>query len=352
MTLDVGIIGLASFYGPAFASRAADRPDCSVVAATAGDVDDEALSSLSRPTRSAFAATYDCDIYDAIEPVLEASDVVVVATPTSRRAADVCRALTAGVPTLVAKPAADGYDGARRIAAAATEDVPVVFTTPARYDDAVMGLARRVEQGAIGDVVAVRAQIRHDRVPAAGLEANAEHAPGEAGSVYAMAVYTADALLWLAGADPEHVTATYTNRNSPHSAHPDLGTGTVRFADGTLGTMTMTYSTDCREQWGNWEVEVVGTDGIVRTGHHGYEGIHWHGGDPDDRSATAFARTTSPVLERTFDAFVETVDGSRPWNTPTPDEMAAALGLCQAWESADATGPMSFETWPPTAFDG
>jgi predicted dehydrogenase len=350
MSISIGIIGLASFYGPAYAERAAAHPDCDVVAATATDVDDEALADLGRPTRAAFAEEYDCRLCENIDEVLEAADAVVVATPTVRRPADAERALARDVPVLIAKPATGDYGAARRLAAAAEEsEATIVFTRPARYDDAVLGVAERVADDAIGDVVAVRAAIRHDRVPEAGIDANAEHAPAEAGSVYSMAVYTADALLWLADGAPERVTAAYENVNSPHSSHPDLGTATVRFDDSALGTMMMTYSTDCREAWGNWEVEVVGTDGILRTAHQGYEGLHWHAGDRDERETTAFARTTSPVLERLFDAFVQAIREDRSWNTPAPEDAVTAIGLCDAWETADASGETVFETWPPAS---
>lgn len=345
MTLSIGILGLASFYGPAYAQRAADRPDCSVAAACEPQATDAALESLGQPTQAAFADRYDCPVYDEIDPVLNAADAVVVATPTTRRVADARRALDRDIPPLVAKPAADGYDAARDLANAAV--VPVGLTTPARYDDAVMGLAERVRDGAIGDVLAVRAAIRHDRVPATGIGANAEHAPDQAGAAYAMAVYTADALLWLAPGDPIAVTAEYVNANTSHSSHPDLGTATVRFEEDTLGTATMTYSTDCREAWGNWEIEVVGTDGILRTAHQGYEGIHWDAGDFDERSAAVFGRTTSPVLDRAFDAFLKSIDGERPWNASTPAQAAAAIGLCAAWEQAAEEGRFVLDSWPP-----
>lgn len=347
MSLSIGILGLASFYGPAYANRAADRADCSVVAAYA-DATDDSLSALSRPTRATFESEYGCPVYDDVEQVLNRSDAVVVATRTTRRSDDARRALQAGVSVLCAKPAAASYADAVAVAEAAdAADVPVVFTTPARYDDAVQGLQKHLDSGAIGDVIAVRASIRHDRVPAAGIEANAEHASEEAGAAYAMAVYTADALLWLAADDPKRVTAEYNNANTPHSTHPDIGTGTVQFRDGSLGTMTMTYSTDCREAWGNWELEVVGTDGMLRTSHQGYEGFYWAAGDPEDRSTTAFGRTTSPVLDRNLDAFVRTNRTERPKATPRADHQAAALGLCSAWERAAEEGPIVFEEWPP-----
>lgn len=351
MTHKIGILGLASFYGPAFAQRAANRSDCEVVAAAAV-IDDESLAALARPTREAFAETYDCPVYEEVTPVFEVADAVVAATPTTRRAEDARQALDCNVSVLCAKPAAAEYDDARQLAAATTDSgATVTFTTPARYDDAIRGVADRVENGAVGDMVAVRAHIRHDRVPEAGIDANAEHAPGEAGAAYAMAIYTADALLWLSADRPERVTAEYVNANTPHSNHADLGTATVRFRDGTLGTMTMTYSTDCREAWGNWELEVVGTDGILRTTHQGYEGTHWHAGDPEERIATVFGRTTSPVLDRTFDAFIKSIAGQRPRHTPDSGHVAAALGLCEAWRVASDDGEYTFDTWPPTRIE-
>jgi myo-inositol 2-dehydrogenase/D-chiro-inositol 1-dehydrogenase len=345
VTLDIGVLGFASYYGPAFARRIADRADCEVVAASSAGVPDDALAELGRPTTDEFAAGFDCPVFDTVDPVFDAADALVVATATTRRPDDVVRALEQGIPVLCAKPVAADYAGARRVAeAAARSPAPAVFTTPARYDDAVASLGRRVADGDVGDVLAVRAAIRHDRVPAAGIEANAEHAPG---STHAMAVYVADALLWLAPSRPVRVSAEYVTANTPHSAHPDLGTALTRFEDGVLGTTTMTYSTDCREAWGNWEVEVVGTDGVLRTAHQGYEGVHWRAGPPDERSATVFGRTTSPVLDRTLDAFRDAVDGARPAHVPDADHVAAAHALCEAWKTAADGSPRRFDSWPP-----
>ncbi len=344
MTLRVGVLGLASFYGPAYAERAASHPKCEVVAAYPGDVSVDALRTLSRPTPREFAEEYECEIHDSVSTTLDSDvDAVVVATPTRRRADDAVTALRSGVSALCAKPMADGADAARSVADAAKEsDCTAMATTPARFDDAVAEMGRRVAEGKAGDILAVRAAIRHDRVPSAGIETNAEHAPAEAGAAFAMSVYTADTLLWLADSPPAEARAEYANVNTPHSEHPDLGTATVRFADDALGTMTMTYATDCRERLGNWEVEVVGTDGIIRTTHQGYEGIQWHAGPPDERSATVFGRTQSPILDRQWDAFVSTVstDGASQIGerAPSIDHVASAIGLCEAWERSASSG--------------
>ncbi|WP_129113795.1 Gfo/Idh/MocA family protein [Halegenticoccus tardaugens] len=342
MTVGVGVVGLASFYGPAYAERAAGQTDVTVAGVVPGDATSEQLASLGRPTPDDFATAHDCPVYDDMDALLsdDGVDAVVVASRTTRRAADAVRALRANQPVLTAKPPAATADGARSIAAAAAEaGVPAVTTSPARFDDAVKELARRVHAGTIGNVLRVHAAIRHDRVPNVGIETNAEHGPREAGSAYAMAFYTADALLWLVDAAPQRVYAEYANRNTPYSEHPDLGTATVRFEDDTLGSMTMTYAADCREPLGNWEVEVVGTDGTIRTRHEGYEGIHWHG-DGAGRRTELFGRTESPILDRQFDAFVDAVrDGAKTGAVePSPGRTTSVMELCEAWDRAAANG--------------
>jgi predicted dehydrogenase len=340
VTVGIGVLGLASFYGPAYAERATDHPSCDVVAAVPGDATDDQRRTLGRPTVDAFAAEHECAVYERTEELLadDGVDAVVVATRTRRRADDACTALERGCPVLTAKPAAADPDEAEAVATAATTaDLPAVTTSPARFDDAVAELGRRVRDGALGDVVSVRAAIRHDRVPESGIEYNAEHAPDEAGSAYSMGFYTADALLWLTDSAPVSVSGSLSNVNTPYSSHPDLGSATVEFDDGAVGTMTMTYATDCRDPLGNWEVEVVGTDGTLRTAHQGYEGIHWRAGDPDERRAEVFGRTQTSILDCQFDAFVRAVtENADPAEVqPSPDEVTDAISLCAAWEAAD-----------------
>lgn len=342
----LAVLGLASFYGPAYAERAASRPDCAPAVAAAVRTDEQ-LRALGRPTRDEFADEYDCRVTSSVDETLDvAVDGVVVATPTSRRAEDAIAALDRGLPVLTAKPVSGDAGSARAVAEAArAAGVPATTTTPARFDDAIMAVGDRVAAGGVGDVVGVRASIRHDRVPVAGIDANAEHAPDEAGSSYAMAYYTADLLLWLSQGRPVRAFAEYENVNSPHSAHPDLGVGTVEFADGALGSMTLTYSTDAREPLGNWELEVTGTEGILRTNHEGYEALHWHAGPPDERSTEAMGRTQSPILDRQFDAFVDALDADDPAAVPPgPDAATDAIELCAAWERASAEGsPVELE---------
>jgi len=98
--------------------------------------------------------------------------------------------------------------------------------------------------------------------------------------------------------------------------------------------MTMTYSTDGRSRHGNWEVEVVGTEGFARNRHEGYEGIAWTGTDLKETNVELFGRRQPPVLWRQLDEFVDGVRNG-PESTvrsPDPESVVEAFELCAAWE--------------------
>lgn len=338
MTLRLGVVGIESFYGEAYADIARQFADVTVSSA-ATTYDDDRLAELSRLTTDGFADRHDCPVHGSVGPVLQDDtvDAVVVGTATTRRADDAVRAIRMEKPVLTAKPAADGLEGVRQIATAAAEvDVPVTTTAPHRFDDAVRGVKTRVEKGDLGEVHAIRADISHPRALPDGIENNPEYGPREAGSVYLMGYYTADALCWLADSELVRISGALENVNTPHMDHPDLGSATVLFDDGCVGTMTMTYSTDSRSRHGNWETEVVGSDGVARNRHEGYEGIAWTGTDLEETRTELFGRRQPPVLRRQFTSFVSHVqEGSvTDQRAPGPEEVVEAFELCDAWERA------------------
>jgi predicted dehydrogenase len=335
----IGIVGAASFYGPHYATLIADRPDASVTGFVVDPkLTDTGLEQLGRPTKADLEKRFECPLYETIQDLLEAQDLdgVIVASPTTRRADDAVTALEADIPVLTAKPAAASPADADRISTAARKsETPAMTTSPARFDHGIRELYERVDTGSLGKPIAIDATIRHDRVPADGIEHNAEHAPDQAGAVFAMGYYTADLVEWLSGESVVSVEGALENANTPHSSHPDIGVATVRLSNDVLATMRMQYATDCREQLGNWEAEVVGSTGIARTVHHGYEGIHWHAGSPEERHTEVFGRVSSPILEEQISAFLESIEtGSLPPIVPSPSDVVSALQVCAEWASA------------------
>lgn len=335
MTLRIGVVGLASFYSSYYAGRAAEHPGATVVAAARLDASDEQLEALGRGTAGEFGATHDCSVYESLDELLDDDrvDAVVLNSLLARRGEDAVAVLEAGKPVLTGKPAANSAADADRIADAAREAGLVAATTaPHRHDGRIRAARNRVAEGGVGDVLRVRASVYHAAATSNGIDARDGLAPGEPGPAYTMGYYTADLLRWFTeGTDPGRVTGELENGNSPFMDHPDLGSATVRFEDGIVGTMTFAMCNDHGPGYG-WEIEVHGTEGTVRTDQHGHEGTHWHGGG----AVEAFGRSLDPVLDRQFDAFVDAVESGEGVDAVAPGPAVAARGieLCDAWVDA------------------
>lgn len=338
MTLGIGIIGLASYYSHYYAGRVAERSNYELEGAARVAATDDQLEALGRLPPAEFAEEYGCRVHESVDDLLavDAVDAVVVVSPTTRRADDSVAALEAGRPVLTGKPAADSADAADHITEAAEEaGLVAATTTPHRFDGRIREAHQRVASGDVGEVLRARTSVYHGAAGAEGIEANDGLAPGEAGPAYTMGFYTADMLRWFVDdATPTRVAGELENANTPHMDHPDLGSSTIRFDDGTVGTMTITMANDYGPGYG-WELEVIGTEGTVRTDHSGHEGRHW-GAD----GVEAFGRSLDPVLDRQFDAFAEAAaSGAGPDSVPPgPAAAREGIALCDAWVSAADSG--------------
>lgn len=303
--LGIGIAGLASYYSYYYANRAAERAGTTVAAGAQLDAPAHGLEALGRRTPDEFAADHDCPVYGSVDELFADDDVdaVVLGSLLERRADDAVAALGAGLPVLTGKPAAATAPDARRIAdAAGAADLVAATTAPPRHDGRIRAARRRVADGGIGEVLRIRTTVFHSMASPDGIEWKDGLAPAEPGPTYTMGYYTGDMQRWFVDAEPVRLSGELENGNSPFMAHPDLGSATIRYDDGTVGTMTYAMCTDHGPGYG-WEIEVTGTEGTIRTDHHGAEGTHWHG--EDGRITEVFGRSLDPVLDRQFDAFVD-----------------------------------------------
>ena len=108
MSLGLGIVGIESYYGQAYAELTHERAAVEVVGGATTYAED-VVRELDRRTSAAFAGDFACPAHDSIDDVLatDAVDAVVVGTPTRRRSDDAVAAIEAGKHVLSAKPAAD-----------------------------------------------------------------------------------------------------------------------------------------------------------------------------------------------------------------------------------------------------
>ena len=129
------------------------------------------VCSRETATAAAFAAEFDAaracaDLGDFFaDPGL---DAVYIATPNSVHADQAVRAIEAGKPVLVEKPLATSAGEARRIAAAATRrGVFAMEGLWTRFLPAVREAKRLIDDGRIGEVREIRAELAYIRTEAA-----------------------------------------------------------------------------------------------------------------------------------------------------------------------------------------
>ena len=304
MGIRAGIVGIASFYSRAFAGALKRNRDVELMAAAHLGDPDEKLAGAGALKRADYGAQFGVTLYETLEEMIEKErlNAVFVCARDHRKADCVEAAAAAGLDVYISKPMAGSITEADRIVAAGRRHGVLISTlSPARYDGAFAEGYRRVKNGEIGRVLAVRAWIQHgqlnvDRVN----EVSPEFAPGQGGPELGLGVYAADALCWFMGDRPVRVFAEYDNLNTPGTSFMDVGTGTVRFANGGIGSMVLYYSTPCPAP--PWEVEVLGDKGLLRTHQDVYEGIVWRTGEP---RVVPFYRNQNDVIGRGIDLFVE-----------------------------------------------
>lgn len=343
---NAAIIGTTSWYSGSFARALLAQPDVKLVAAAYLGVPDEVMKAQTTLTHREYAERYGgLRLYRTTEDLLsgEKIDLAFICAPDRDKAGHGVTTIGAGIDTYFAKPMTSSMDGVRRIVAAsrANPSVWVGSLNPGRFDGAIREAYQRVQQGIIGDLLSVRAWIQHGAWPAGRPRAgNPENDDGQGGPAYSFGLYAADLLNWFMGSDnaPRRAYAEYATLATPNFPFPDSGKGTVRYADGRIGSMDIYYATPCRAP--EWEIEMAGREGLLRTTGAVYEGIVWHVGETTPRS---FYRNQNDVI---LGAISHWVASCRERSDPEMNlrDSCRAIQLCAAWEESSAAArPVEIE---------
>ena len=160
----------------------------------------------------------------------ERPEAVSVAVPTSEHLRVAGDLLGLGCHVLVEKPIAATLDEARALVALAEATRRVLRVGHVeRFNPAVVELRRRVAAGEIGRVLEMRARRLGPR-PAR---------VRDVGVALDLATHDLDLMRWLAGEEATSVAAAVRRRTG--ADREDWFSGTVRFADGTLGTVESSW---------------------------------------------------------------------------------------------------------------
>jgi xylose dehydrogenase (NAD/NADP) len=301
-------------WGILGAARIAAQRVVPAIQATS-DCDVRAVSSASGKAQS-FAARFGLARAYASHDELLADpeiDAVYVALPNALHRASIVRAAEAGKHVLCEKPIAlsvgelDEIEDAARVAG-----VHVAEAFMYRHHPQIATLRRLVEEGAVGDLVAVEACFLFRLNRSAGSDIRLDPALG-GGALRDVGCYPIDLMNLLLGRPPEQIAALATQQDG--DAVDSTIAGVSRFGE-VLGTWNAGFMSPLR-QW----CRVTGRDGTI-------EVPHAFRPDVDAGTGTLVVTTARGThsIERHGDPYrLEVEDFTRRVREADPDEHGARL---------------------------
>jgi UDP-N-acetylglucosamine 3-dehydrogenase len=240
MTLKVAVIGVGAM-GRNHARVYSELPGVELVGVS--DVKEETMQAVAKRYGTFSYVDY-VRMLDELQP-----DAVSIAVPTAEHRAVALRVIEHGIHLLVEKPiAASVTEGRDIIAAAQQAGVRLMVGHIERFNPAVIELKKRLAAGELGRMFQIDAR-RQGPFP---IRVN------DVGVVIDLAVHDLDVMRYISGAEVTRVYAETERR--VHSQHEDLLTGLIRFADGTVGTLTINWLTPTKIR----ELYVTGERGMFR----------------------------------------------------------------------------------------
>ncbi|HEV8634590.1 MAG TPA: Gfo/Idh/MocA family oxidoreductase [Chloroflexota bacterium] len=269
----VGVVGLGHWYSCYGLARALpEYPKAELVAVAWGD----------RAQREEFAGAFGIDGHASYQELLGRSDVDIVhiAPPVAEIPDATIKAARAGKHMILGKPMAMTLGQADEMVQAVRASGVTCVPFQGMYKLASADLKRRLEQGAIGEVVVMHAVGRwsiaedwyHSGRP--GWFADPRQVPG--GALIDEGIYDVDRLRWLAGSEVVRVEAKTANFVHKEIGVEDWGLATFTFANGVVATIEASWTINAPRKTGPSpkqnavrRLEIIGTRGeIVQGGLH------------------------------------------------------------------------------------
>jgi len=189
------------------------------------------------------------------------ADVVVVATPDQLHAEQSVRALLSGKHVACEKPLAPTVDDCRKIIDAVKKSGKEFMTGQVcRYAPSFRLMKKLIEDGRIGDIVAIEGSYAHDYTEAEGWEAWRKNDKVGRYGFLGGGCHALDLLRYLAG-DPEEVMCYMNQKFLPDWSKPDTGVAVAKFPNDVIGRIFVSIGIKAPYTMGT---TVYGTKGTLR----------------------------------------------------------------------------------------
>jgi len=301
-----------------------------VAAAHLGD-DPALIEKLVGASPEAFARSMGLALYEDPAEMIrkEGLGAVCISGPHSKLV-DYCELAAAqGCHFYVANPMCTSPDAADRIVAAArAHQVIATSGMTERFDSALAAAHKLVSAGAIGEVISVRALHQHGQYTFHPDDWWGD--PEQGGPALSLVWYAYDCARWFVGSEAARVAAEYGNFISPQSPFMDNGKLLIRFQGGQLGSLDIYFSVDF--EFPRWEIEVMGTEGAIRTTQDAYEGTLFTADGPQ-----RFSRSPNDLLAAEVGDWLAAAQAGRD-PLVTIEDARQVMALCFAARTAAQQG--------------
>ena len=287
------------------------------------------ISGLWHPASDRAAQTsaaWNCPNLPTVDDVLAASDAVIVCSENIHHRDLTVQAARAGKPVLCEKPLATTPDEARAMIAACHEaGVSLMTAFPCRFSPAFMQLKTAVQNGELGEILAVRATNR-GRCPGGWF---VDKSLSGGGAVTDHTVHVTDLLRVLLQSEVKSVYCEAGN-GIMHGDYEDTGFVALDFENGVFATLDASWS---RPQtfptWGDVTLGVTGTRGVMELDMFAQETVLFD----DGRGRVAYQGWGSDIDRGLVAAFVHAIETGTPPPVSGEDGLRAVEVVAAAYES-------------------
>src|SRR3981081_1604280 len=279
-----------------------------------------------------FCAEHRLELTDNLDAVLadDAIDAVLLATPHSLHPAQVMACAAARKQVFCEKPLALRHaDAARMFGACRNAGVTLAVGHSRRFWPSMSALRDIVASGKLGSILQIEGHNSNENSNnvVAGWRLSPEESPG--GGLTGAGLHILDAFVSMMGPGRR----VYAQVNSHQQGPPPLDTAivTLDFVNGVTGTLATVRATPFY-----WRVHAFGTNGSAEVLDEVTLILRTTGNKPERISYPAIN-----VLRTELDAFVDAIEGKRPFPVPEAEVLAtlsAFEAALQSMTSGNAVG--------------
>lgn len=275
--MKIGIISFAHMHAMSYASAINGMEGATL----AGIADDN--EERGRKYAESFNTTYYKNYHDLLGADI---DAVIVTSENSLHHEHTVAAAKAGKHVLCEKPLAINLDEMEdMIRACEANQVFLGTAFPVRFNTPIQQAKKIVEQGVLGDILAIKGTNRGTNP--GGWFIEKEKSGG--GAVLDHTVHVVDIMRWFTGAEVKEV---YAEIGSVYTDTPidDCGIISMEFTNGMIATLDCSWSrNDAYPTWGDVTLEIIGTKGTLKIDafsqkvdfYSNSEGVKWIGWGDD-----------------------------------------------------------------------